>query len=31
VVAHAAKMMGVEPPPERDFEDADLSPMARTF
>jgi len=31
VVAHAAKMMGVEPPPEIDFEDADLSPMARTF
>jgi NAD dependent epimerase/dehydratase family len=31
VVAHAAKMIGVEPPPEIDFEDADLSPMARSF
>ena len=31
VVAHAAQMIGVEPPPEIDFEDADLSPMARTF
>lgn len=31
VVAHAARMMGVEPPPEIAFEDADLSPMARTF
>jgi len=31
VVAYAAEMMGVEPPPEIDFEDADLSPLARTF
>lgn len=31
VVAHAAEMIGVTPPPEIDFEDADLSPMARTF
>ena len=31
VVAYAAEMIGVEPPPEIDFEDANLSPMARTF
>jgi uncharacterized protein YbjT (DUF2867 family) len=31
VVAHAAAMIGVPAPPEVDFEDADLSPMARTF
>ncbi|NIP89770.1 MAG: hypothetical protein GWO21_12785 [Gammaproteobacteria bacterium] len=31
VVAHAAEMIGVAPPPEIDFEDADLSPMARSF
>ena len=31
VVAHAADMLGVPPPPEVDFEDADLSPMARSF
>lgn len=31
VVAHAAEMVGVAPPPEVDFEDANLSPMARTF
>jgi len=31
VVAHAARMIGVEPPPEIAFEDADLSPMARSF
>lgn len=31
VVAHAAKMIGATPPPEIDFEDADLSPMARSF
>ncbi|MDF1610416.1 SDR family oxidoreductase [Hoeflea sp. YIM 152468] len=31
VVAHAAKLMGVPPPPEVDFETADLSPMARSF
>ncbi len=31
VVAYAAELMGVEPPPEQDFETADLSPMARSF
>ncbi len=31
VVAYAASLMGVEPPPEVPFEDADLSPMARSF
>ena len=31
VVAHAAALLGVEPPPETDFETADLSPMARSF
>ena len=31
VVAYAASLMGVEPPPEIPFEDADLSPMARSF
>jgi nucleoside-diphosphate-sugar epimerase len=31
VVAHAAKLIGVAPPPEVDFEDADLTPMARSF
>ncbi len=31
VVAHAAELMGVAPPPEQDYEVADLSPMARTF
>ena len=31
VVAHAAEMVGVTPPPEVDFADADLSPMARSF
>lgn len=31
VVAYAAKLIGVEPPPEIDFETADLSPMARSF
>ena len=31
VVAYAAKMIGVAPPPEIDFEDADLTPMARSF
>jgi nucleoside-diphosphate-sugar epimerase len=31
VIAYAAKLMGVEPPPEIDFETADLSPMARSF
>lgn len=31
VVAHAAALMGVEPPPEQAYETAELSPMARTF
>ncbi len=31
VIAYAAKLLGVEPPPEVPFEEADLSPMARSF
>ena len=31
VVAHAAELLGVAPPPEQDYATADLSPMARTF
>jgi nucleoside-diphosphate-sugar epimerase len=31
VVAHAAALLGVAPPPEIPFEQADLSPMARSF
>lgn len=31
VIEFAAKLTGVEPPPETDFETADLSPMARSF
>lgn len=31
VVVHAAEMIGIEPPPEIDFEDADLPPMVRSF
>ena len=31
VVAYAAALMGVEPPPEIPFETAELSPMARSF
>lgn len=31
VVAHAAALLGVAPPPEQDFETAELSPMARSF
>ena len=31
VVEHAARLMGVEPPPEQDFATAELSPMARSF
>jgi nucleoside-diphosphate-sugar epimerase len=30
VVAHAAELMGVAPPPEQAYETAELSPMART-
>lgn len=31
VVAFAAALMGVEPPPEIPFEDAEMTPMARSF
>jgi nucleoside-diphosphate-sugar epimerase len=31
VVAHAAEIMGIEPPPEIPFDTAQLSPMARSF
>ena len=31
VVAYAADLLGVDPPPEIPFESADLSPMARSF
>ncbi len=31
VVAHAAGLIGIEPPPERSPDDAALSPMARSF
>lgn len=31
VVEHAASLIGVEPPPEMPVEEADLSPMARSF
>ncbi len=31
VVEYAAKLMGVEPPPEIDFDTANMSPMARSF
>jgi nucleoside-diphosphate-sugar epimerase len=31
VVAYAAALMGVEPPPEQDFATAELTPMARSF
>jgi nucleoside-diphosphate-sugar epimerase len=31
VVAYAASLMGVEPPPETAFDDAEMSPMARSF
>lgn len=31
VIAHAACLLGVDPPPEVEFDDADLSPMARSF
>ncbi|QGZ35994.1 SDR family oxidoreductase [Stappia indica] len=31
VVAYAAELLGVAPPPEQDFETAELSPMARSF
>ena len=31
LVSYAAELMGVEPPPDTPFEDAPLSPMARSF
>ena len=31
VVTRAAEIMGIEPPPETDFETAELTPMARSF
>lgn len=31
VIGHACQMLGVEPPPEVAFDDADLSPMGRSF
>lgn len=31
VVAYAAELLGVPPPPEIDFAEADLTPMARSF
>ncbi|SDW91436.1 Nucleoside-diphosphate-sugar epimerase [Roseicitreum antarcticum] len=31
VIGHAARLLGMEPPPPVRFEDADLSPMARSF
>lgn len=31
IVAHAARMIGIEPPPEIDFEEANLPPMVRSF
>lgn len=31
VIEHAARLLGMEPPPEVAFEDADLPPMARSF
>src|SRR5690606_15025746 len=31
VVAYAAKLMGKEPPPETPFDEAEMTPMARSF
>ncbi|MGE7370122.1 SDR family oxidoreductase [Neorhizobium sp. NPDC001467] len=31
VVSEAARLMGVQPPPEQDFETADMRPIARSF
>lgn len=31
VIAHAAKLLGLPPPPEQAFDDAQMSPMARSF
>ena len=31
VIAEAARLMGIAPPPEQDFETAEMTPMARSF
>ncbi|MFB9949851.1 SDR family oxidoreductase [Rhizobium puerariae] len=31
VIVEAARLMGVEPPPEQDFDTAEMTPMARSF
>jgi nucleoside-diphosphate-sugar epimerase len=31
VIAHAAHLLGIDPPPEIPYAEADLSPMARSF
>ena len=31
VLAYAARLLGLDPPPEIPFDQADLSPMARSF
>ncbi|CAN7596659.1 SDR family oxidoreductase [Neorhizobium sp. LjRoot104] len=31
VIVEAARLMDIEPPPEQDFETADMTPMARSF
>jgi nucleoside-diphosphate-sugar epimerase len=31
VIAYGAELLGIEPPPEVPFEEADLTPMARSF
>jgi nucleoside-diphosphate-sugar epimerase len=31
VIAYAARLLGIEPPPEEAFETADMTPMARSF
>jgi nucleoside-diphosphate-sugar epimerase len=31
VVTYAAEMLGIDPPPEQDFDKADMTPMARSF
>jgi nucleoside-diphosphate-sugar epimerase len=31
IIVEAARLMGIEPPPEQAFETAELTPMARSF
>ena len=31
VITYAAELLGIEPPPEMPFEEAELTPMARSF